>query len=108
MPILLLAAIGWRLGVAFFGWPAPLRAVRLPLAIGTFFAVLFEYRTLNGIAAGSALLVVMIALKVLDRPMDRYIEHALKLTVDGLAPLLADASYRYAIPMPGSNASREY
>jgi protein-glutamine gamma-glutamyltransferase len=71
MPILLLAAIGWRLGVAFFGWPAPLRAVRLPLAIGTFFAVLFEYRTLNGIAAGSALLVVMIALKVLESRKQR-------------------------------------
>jgi predicted dehydrogenase len=31
-----------------------------------------------------------------------------KLTVDGPAPLLADASGRYAIPMPGINASREY
>jgi transglutaminase-like putative cysteine protease len=63
---LLFAAIGWRLGVAFYGWPAPLRAVRLPLAIGAFLAVLLEYRTLNGIAAGSALLVVMIALKFLE------------------------------------------
>lgn len=66
MLILLLAAIGWRFGVAFYGWPAPIRAVRLPLAIGAFLAVLFEYRTLNGVTAGSALLVVMIALKFLE------------------------------------------
>jgi predicted dehydrogenase len=31
-----------------------------------------------------------------------------KLTVDGPAPLLADASGHYPIPMPGINASREY
>ncbi len=66
MSALLLSAAGWRLGVAFYGWPAPMRAVRLPLAIGAFLAVLFEYRTLNGVAAGSALLVVMIALKFLE------------------------------------------
>ena len=63
---LLFAAIGWRLGVAFYRLPAPLRAVRLALAIGAFLAVLLEYRTLNGITAGSALLVVMIALKFLE------------------------------------------
>ena len=41
-------------------------ALRLLLAFAAFCAVLFEYRTINGVEAGSALLVVMIALKVLE------------------------------------------
>ena len=66
MPVLLLTAIAWRLGVVFYGWPAPPRIVRLSLALGAFFAVLLQYRTLNGVEAGSALLVVMVALKFLE------------------------------------------
>jgi transglutaminase-like putative cysteine protease len=66
MPVLLLSAIAWRLGVAAFGWPAPPRVVRLACAVAAFMAVLGQYRTLNGIEAGSALLVVMIALKFLE------------------------------------------
>ncbi len=66
MSVLLLAAIGWRFGVALYGWPAPMRAIRLPLSIGAFLAVLLEHRTLNGVTAGSALLVVMIAFKFLE------------------------------------------
>ena len=40
--------------------------MRLLLALGAFFAVLLQYRTLNGVEAGSALLVVMVALKFLE------------------------------------------
>lgn len=66
MPALLLAAIAWRFGVAFYAWPMPARVVRLALAVGAFLGVLFQYRTLNGVEAGSALLVVMVALKFLE------------------------------------------
>jgi transglutaminase-like putative cysteine protease len=66
MPVLLLSAIAWRLGVAAFDWPAPPRVVRLACAVAAFLAVLGQYRTLNGIEAGSALLVVMVALKFLE------------------------------------------
>jgi transglutaminase-like putative cysteine protease len=66
MPVLLLTAIGWRFGIGLYGWPAPPRALRFALALGAFCAVLLEYRTLNGIQAGSALLVVMVALKFLE------------------------------------------
>jgi transglutaminase-like putative cysteine protease len=66
MIVLLLAAIAWRFGMALQGWPALSRAVRLPLSVGAFLSVLFEHRTLNGIEAGSALLVVMVALKFLE------------------------------------------
>ena len=54
MPLFLLAAIGWRFGVAFFAWPAPPRIARFALAMAALFSVLFQYRTLNGIEAGSA------------------------------------------------------
>jgi transglutaminase-like putative cysteine protease len=66
MPVLLLSSVAWRFGVALFGWPTPPRVLRLTLAIGAFLAVLLEYRTLNGVEAGSALLVVMVALKFLE------------------------------------------
>jgi protein-glutamine gamma-glutamyltransferase len=66
MLALLLAAVAWRFGMALQGWPTPPRVVRLPLAVGTFLLVLLEYRTLNGVEAGSALLVVMVALKFLE------------------------------------------
>lgn len=66
MPALLLAAISWRLAVSVWRWPAPPRVVRLPLAVGAVTGVLFQYRTLNGVEAGTALLVVMLALKFLE------------------------------------------
>jgi transglutaminase-like putative cysteine protease len=71
MPALLVAAIGWRFGIGVYGWPAPPRVVRLVLAIGAFFGVLLQYRTLNGVEAGSALLVVMVALKFLESRSQR-------------------------------------
>jgi len=71
IPALLLAAIAWRLGVALYGWPPASRIVRLPLSLGAFLAVLFQYRTLNGVEAGSALLVLMVALKVLESRSQR-------------------------------------
>jgi len=63
---LLAAAVAWRLAVALLDWPMPPRLVRLVLAFAAFTGVLFEYRTLNGVEAGSALLVVMVALKFLE------------------------------------------
>ncbi len=66
VPMLLAVAIAWRLAIAAFAWAVPLRLLRLLLAFAAFCAVLFEYRTINGVTAGSALLVVMIALKFLE------------------------------------------
>ena len=66
IPVLLCVSVAWRLAVTFYGWPTLSRIVRLPLSVSAFLAVLFQYRTLNGIEAGSALLVVMVALKVLE------------------------------------------
>src|SRR5687767_1146479 len=71
IPMLLCAGVAWRLAMAFYGWPALSRIVRLPLSVGAFLGVLFQYRTLNGVEAGSALLVVMLALKVLESRSQR-------------------------------------
>jgi transglutaminase-like putative cysteine protease len=66
MPALLAGAVAWRLAVAQLGWRMPLRAMRLVLAFIAFCVVLAQYRTINGVDAGSALLVVMVALKFLE------------------------------------------
>jgi transglutaminase-like putative cysteine protease len=66
VPWLLSLAIAWRLAIAAFAWPVPRRFLRLVLAFIAFCAVLYQYRTINGVEAGSALLVVMIALKFLE------------------------------------------
>jgi transglutaminase-like putative cysteine protease len=63
---LLFACIAWRLGVAKLGWPMPNTPVRVALALLSFMAVLARYDTINGIEAGTALLIVMVALKLLE------------------------------------------
>jgi transglutaminase-like putative cysteine protease len=63
---LLLVCIVWRLGGKFKRWPLPNRFFRLTLAFGAFTGVLLQYGTVNGATAGSALLVVMVALKFLE------------------------------------------
>ena len=71
IPALLCSTIAYRFAVALYAWPMVPRAVRLGLALATFFAVLSQYRTLNGVEAGSALLVVMVALKFLESKSQR-------------------------------------
>jgi transglutaminase-like putative cysteine protease len=66
VPLLLCAAVAWRLAVAARAWPMPIRTLRLLLALVAFGVVLVTYRTINGVQAGSALLVVMMALKFLE------------------------------------------
>ncbi|HUL81287.1 MAG TPA: DUF3488 and transglutaminase-like domain-containing protein [Gammaproteobacteria bacterium] len=65
-PVLLAAAIAWRLAVAALEWPMPIRTLRLTLTLVAAAVVAITYRTINGVEAGSALLVVMIALKFLE------------------------------------------
>jgi len=71
IPTLLCACVVWRLAAALIGWRLPNRPLRLLLAFAAFLGVLLEYRTVNGVDAGSALLVVMIALKFLESHSDR-------------------------------------
>jgi transglutaminase-like putative cysteine protease len=66
VPGLLCLSLGWRLAAALWGWPLPNAFVRISLAFLAFTAVLAQFHTINGVEAGSALLVVMVALKFLE------------------------------------------
>jgi transglutaminase-like putative cysteine protease len=71
-----LAAGAWRAArVRRPALPSPGRLVRVGLVLTVGAAVLFEFRTLNGLAAGTALLTVMGALKLfeMEAPRDRLI-----------------------------------
>jgi protein-glutamine gamma-glutamyltransferase len=64
----------WRLAVQQFGWRLPPGWLRLALALGGVLGVLATYRTLNGLDAGGALLVVMGAMKLLETRSRRDIQ----------------------------------
>jgi len=66
VPVTILALITWRMVAAIKRWQLPGVAIRLPLTLLGFMAVLFSYRKISGLDAGSALLLVMIALKLLE------------------------------------------
>ena len=50
--------MGWRLLAASRGWPEPMRVLRLIMAIVALAGVVASYGTINGVEAGSALLIV--------------------------------------------------
>jgi len=60
------ASLCWRLGAARLGWQLPGRLLRAGLTILCSIGVLFTYRRISGLDAGSALLIVMLALKLLE------------------------------------------
>lgn len=71
VPALLVVCVAWRLAAATLRWPLPNTALRLGLALLAFLGVLMEYRTINGLTAGSTLLIVMMALKFLESHTQR-------------------------------------
>jgi len=75
MPIwitmLSLASVAWRLTAAIRRWPSVWRWLRTLLALLTFFGVYVTYGTVNGVEAGSALLIVMMDMKLLETARKR-------------------------------------
>lgn len=71
VPGMLAAAIAWRIAARLAPLPLPNRASRIVLAAAAFGAIVLEYQTINGLNAGSALLVVMVALKYLESRSQR-------------------------------------
>jgi protein-glutamine gamma-glutamyltransferase len=64
---LLLLAIGaWRWTAGQRGWPLAPRALRMLIVLLATVAIFGTYRTLNGIEAGTALLVLMAAAKLME------------------------------------------
>lgn len=66
VPAIVLAITGWRLLAAARRWRLPSAWLRVPLTLTGFLAVLFSYRQVSGLAAGSALLLVMVSMKLLE------------------------------------------
>ncbi len=64
--LLVLAAVAWRWAADRRGLPLPPRWLRAGAAIAALFAILAAYRTVNGIEAGTALLALMAAAKLLE------------------------------------------
>lgn len=62
----LVGSVVWRLGAARWGWDLPGRFLRAGLTLAGSFAVVFAYRRISGLDAGSALLILMLALKLLE------------------------------------------
>lgn len=65
LPMFLLTS-GWRFWLAVKGGELPSRWIRLVLAASGFVLVYTSQRGINGVAAGTTLLVVMIGLKMLE------------------------------------------
>jgi transglutaminase-like putative cysteine protease len=72
--LVFVGAAAWRLAMQRQGWRLPPSWLRLMLAGACVIGVLFTYRTLNGLEAGGALLVVMGAMKLLETRSRRDIQ----------------------------------
>ncbi|MET0984015.1 MAG: DUF3488 domain-containing protein, partial [Steroidobacteraceae bacterium] len=70
VPLWLIALVvvggAWRLTVELRGWQLPRRWLRTSIAVLAVLIVMLMYRTLNGLEAGTALLVVMAGVKLLE------------------------------------------
>ncbi len=61
-----LVCIGWRLAAEFRVVPLPGRYAKIAIALLLIAAVLLRFRTLNGLSAGTTLLIAMGAIKLLE------------------------------------------
>jgi transglutaminase-like putative cysteine protease len=61
-----LALVGWRVAAAIGRVRLPGRAVRILLGLSLVIAVLGQFHTLNGLAPGTAMLMLMVSIKLLE------------------------------------------
>ena len=64
--LLIVAALAWRWTADRRAWPLPPKWLRVLVAVAATLAVLGTYRTLNGIEAGTAFLVLLAGVKLLE------------------------------------------
>lgn len=98
-----LATLGicaWRLGSAYRNWPLFSRNARIVFALFAFLGVYISYHTLNGPDAGTALLIVLAALKLMEAKglRDYFLLMVIALFV-GIANFLHDQSIPLALYM---------
>ncbi len=66
VPVVVITILCWRVVAAYKRWSLPATWIRVPLTMLGFIGVLFSYRQLAGLNAGSALLLIMAAMKLLE------------------------------------------
>ncbi|HEX5339636.1 MAG TPA: DUF3488 and DUF4129 domain-containing transglutaminase family protein [Gammaproteobacteria bacterium] len=90
----------WRLAAAYRGWPLFSRSARIVFALFAFVGVFISYRTLNGPDAGTALLILLAALKLMEAKglRDYFLLLVIALFV-GIANFLHDQSIPLALYM---------
>jgi len=66
VPIVVITILSWRIMAARKRWSLPGAWIRVPLTLLGFVGVLFSYRQVSGLTAGSALLLIMAAMKLLE------------------------------------------
>ncbi len=71
IPVLVLPIALWRIAAAARGWRLPSLWLRLPVTILGFLGVAVSYRSVSGVEAGSALLLVMAGMKLLETRNER-------------------------------------
>ena len=71
MPLMLGACIAWRFAARLARWPLPGRWLMRAITVAALSGVLLEFRTINGLVPGSALLMVMVSLKFLEAKTQR-------------------------------------
>jgi transglutaminase-like putative cysteine protease len=71
VPLVVLAIAVWRIAAAARGWPLPSLWLRVPVTLLAFAGVALSYRSVSGVEAGSALLLVMAGMKLLETRTER-------------------------------------
>jgi transglutaminase-like putative cysteine protease len=66
VPAMVVIISAWRLAAAVRRWHLPATWIRAPLTIAGFTLVMVSYRQISGLDAGSSLLLVMVAMKLLE------------------------------------------
>lgn len=90
----------WRLAAAYRGWPLFNRFTRIGFGLLAFLGVFATYHTLNGPEAGTALLILLAALKLMEARglRDYFLALVIALFI-GIANFLYDQSIPLAIYM---------
>ncbi|MGD8690398.1 MAG: transglutaminaseTgpA domain-containing protein, partial [Gammaproteobacteria bacterium] len=87
--------IGWRAAAEWRGWGSPPAYLRATLAVAGLLFVLVRFRGVNGLDAGTTLLVLMLALKLLET---RTVRDCALLVFLGFFLLLAGLLHSQSIP----------
>ncbi|MDP6436384.1 MAG: DUF3488 and transglutaminase-like domain-containing protein [Gammaproteobacteria bacterium] len=64
--VLVIAIAVWRLAAAERGWPMPRTALRVTAVFLGYSGIMWSYHRVSGVEAGSALLLVMLAFKLME------------------------------------------